>query len=771
MRARVAGASLAFFALSAVVAPLSACAPAHPLIDGGADASADRANVDGATGGDASMDAMIPSDLRCPVTVTYRVPAGRTVSRVEVAGEWNGWMQPGAALSSDGAGRYRTTLQIAPGFYGYKLIVDGDWQLDPDGPRRKYVDGTENSGLLVEDCRNPTLSLVSHNVERPSMGQGRFRAEVQYELGAGGAAIDGSAVRVSLRRDGASTPVTGVTVDVAARRVRIDVGSLADGKYTALVDVTDAMGRASKTLRLPFWIEASAFSWQGATIYMAMVDRFANGDRSNDASPTSGVDPRADYQGGDFQGLRARIADGSLDRLGVRAIWLAPVHRNPSGAFLASDGAHRVMGYHGYWPIRAREVEPRLGGEAALRELIAEAHRHGIRVLQDFVVNHVHREHEYFSAHPEWFRTGCVCGTNNCDWTGHRLDCLFTDYLPDVNWSVPAAAEQFAADAAYWVDAFDFDGLRVDAVKHVEDIAVYNLRARLHEDFEATGLRVFLTGETAMGWQDCGVDCNRSEYDTINRYMGPLALDGQADFVLYHAVPYRAFSSDSRGMLHVDYWTQQSQAQFSAGSVMTPYVGSHDTARFATLASYRGQAPGLDPGIPGNQWDNIAQAPRTPDAYARHRLAMSWVLTIPGAPLMYYGDEYGDWGGADPNNRRMWRDPSALSADESATLAHLRAVGSARAELVALQRGEYVSLGATEETLVFARRVGGASPSAAIVGLNKSSAARMLTLSVGAAGLRDGTMLRDRLSSQTATVTAGSISIEIPSWGAVIFAP
>ena len=520
--------------------------------------------------------------------------------------------------------------------------------------------------------------------------------------------------------------------------------------------------------RLLFWVESEPFDWRGATIYMAMVDRFANGDRASDARPTSGVDSRADYQGGDFQGLTARIADGTLDRLGVRALWLAPVNRNPDGAFLAANGVNRVMGYHGYWPIRAREVEPRLGGEAALRALIAEAHRHGIRVLQDFVVNHVHREHEYFRAHPDWFRTGCVCGTNNCDWTGRRLDCLFTDYLPDVNWSVAAAAEQFADDAAFWIDRFDFDGLRVDAVKHVEDISVLNLRATLHERFEATGLRVFLTGETAMGWQDCGVDCNRGEYDTITRYMGERGLDGQADFVLYHAVPYRVFSSDARGMIHADFWTQQSQRQYPRDAVMTPYVGSHDTARFTTLATYRGQGPGLDPGIPNNQWDNIAQAPRVADAYARHRLAMSWVLTIPGAPLVYYGDEYGDWGGADPNNRRLWRDASMLTAEETAMLTHVRAVGSARRSLTALQRGEYISIGATEETLVFARRDGA---NVAIVGLSKAPTARTMDISVGAAGLTDGTVLRDRLSDQRVTVTGGSIRFELPSWSAAIFAP
>lgn len=725
-------------------------------------ASMDVARVDGGAMQDAS------DQVRCPVTFSYRVPPGANVTRVEVTGEWNGWANPGIALRNDGTGVFRGEVAIPPGFHGYKLLIDGEWQLDPDAARRKYVGGIENSGVRVADCRAPAFSLVSHSVDRAALGQGRFRATVRWTSGIEGVPFDPSSIRVTLRRDGMRMPVASPMIDAAMQRIDIELTALADGKYTVLIDGRDRSGREAATLRLPFWVEERPFSWQGATIYMAMVDRFANGDRSSDAPATAGVDPRADYHGGDFQGLRARIADGTLDRLGVRAIWLSPVNQNPAGAFLASDGVHRVMGYHGYWPIRAREVEPRLGGPEALRALIAEAHRHGIRVLQDFVINHVHREHEYVRSHPEWFRTGCVCGTNGCDWTGRRLDCLFADYLPDVNWTIPEVSEQFAEDAAFWVDQFDFDGFRVDAVKHVEDIAVFNLRAKLHEDFEATGVRVFLTGETAMGWNDCGLECNRSEYDTINRYMGPRSLDGQADFVLYHSVPYRVFASDSRGMIHADYWTRQSQIQYTNGSVMTPYVGSHDTARFVTLATYRGQSPDLDPSIPGNQWDNVAQAPRSSDAYARHRLAMAWVLTIPGAPLLYYGDEYGEWGGADPNNRRMWRDPTALNADERATLNFVRAVGSARAELVALQRGDYTTLAATEEIVVFSRRAGS---DVAIVALSKANEARALDISVGGAMLTDGTRLRDRLSGTMVTVRGGSIAFTLQPWSAAVFAP
>jgi len=710
----------------------------------------------------------------CPTAFEYA--DGNGIAAVRISGEWQGFDLPTATSLEQDGDTWRGTIDLAPGLHAYKVVVDDadstDWILDPAQGRRKYVDDVENSAVLVPDCNLPTLVVDEHAVTRPSAGAGEITASLRYVDGAPGDGAQTEAFTATLRHDFDERPLTAdeLVVDPDSGDATLAIGDLDDGKYTIVVTAVDRGGRSSTPLRLPVWVEAEPFDWRDAVIYMVMIDRFKNGDAGNDPGPTPNADPRGDFFGGDFEGVREAIEDGSLDALGVRAIWLSPFHENPEPAYLASDGVHFVTGYHGYWPIEGRTVDARLGGEAALREMVAAAHAHGIRILQDYVINHVHEDHTYVAQHPEWFRTGCVCGTPGCDWTANALECTFTEYLPDIDHRVPEANAAFVDDAVWWLDTFDLDGLRVDAVKHVEEAATRNLAAAVREGFETAGTRYFLMGETAMGWNDCPDPCNDENYGTISRYVGPHGLDGQFDFVLYHGVSYRVFAYGDNGMLHADYWFDHGQSKWPDGAVMTPYIGSHDTARFATIADYRGQDPAHDRGIPGNQWSNTAVAPGDGEPYRRARVAFAWLLGLPGAPLMYYGDEYGQWGGSDPNNRLMWRDQDDLSADESDTLAFVRELGQARQEVLALRRGDYLSLGATEDTLVFARHVGPGD--AAIVALTRAGTEQQIEVDVVQLGLDPGTMLDDVLGGAGATVDGGGdVTITVPAGGAVILVP
>jgi glycosidase len=705
------------------------------------------------------------------------------VQKVRVAGEWQGFdLATAPVMNGPTAGVYSVSVDLPPGLWAYKIVYDDtsanpNWILDPEQGRRKYLGGIENSAVKVHDCSLPSFAVTKSQAARPAAGQGTYQAELAYHDGIAGSGPDTAGFTATLHHDGSAMPLSASQLVVdATGKATISLSGLSDGKYTIIVKGKAKDGKVSEDTRLIFWIEPEKFDWNDAIIYMVMTDRYRDGDTGNNlASPTPSADPRGDFKGGDLQGVRQSIADGTLDKLGVRAIWLSPFGTNPQGAYLAADGVHMVTGYHGYWPVKGREVDPRWGGDKALKDMVIEAHKHGIRVLQDFVIHHVHSDHDYVAAHPDWFiLDGCVCGTNNCDWTAHALDCKFTDYLPNIDHKNPEANAAFNADAMWWLDTFDLDGFRIDAVKHVPEAATRNLAADVREEFEKAGTRYFLMGETAMGWDDCdGTDpnCNAQNYGTIAQYIGPKGIDGQLDFVLYHGVSYRTFAYGDKGFIHADFWVKNGLSKWPAGAIMTPYLGSQDTSRFATLADYRGQDGAHDRGIPNNQWSNTAAAPGDAEPYRRTRIGMAWLLELPGAPLLYYGDEYGQWGGADPNNRLMWRDGAALTADESATLAFVRKLGAARKATPALRRGSYVSIvNNLEDTLVYGRS---AAPGVgAIVGITRLGTAQTVSADLGLTmGFTPGTKLHDAMGGPDVTVASGVTSITIPASGAVILAP
>ena len=264
-----------------------------------------------------------------------------------------------------------------------------------------------------------------------------------------------------------------------------------------------------------------------------------------------------------------------------------------------------------------------------------------------------------------------------------------------------------------------------------------NLVARVRERFERAGTDYFLTGETAMGWSGDSLEANKVQYATINKYLGPHGLDGQFDFVLYHAVVNQVFATSDKGMIHLDVWTGHSQKQYADGAIMTAYVGSHDTSRLVSRADYRGQV-GHAKQVAMNTWadQQLPEEPSEDEPYERARLAFCWLLTTPGAPMLYMGDEYGDWGGRDPDNRHMWRPENKLSKREKNLLAAIRKLGKARQAHPALRRGAYKSLGATEHLLPFLRSGPGMAP--VLVVLNGADTVSKTTLPAAGLGLAAG---------------------------------
>lgn len=693
---------LVMFALAGVAA-IGCGDDSSPMVDAG---PFDGAVDVGDTGAPPGFDGT------CEVEIHYRTTA--STPRVFAAGEWNAFDMSADALVDDGTGDYTLRLALPPGLYGYKLYFDGEadpWRFDPSNAYRVFVEGEENSGLRVPDCRAPLLEATSTTREANGI-------DATIEVRSLHASVADVTVSAMLRSGGVERPLSGEELRVtgeSGRAFRADVSlrDLASGKHTVVVRARDRAGIESKPLFLPFWVEETPFDWNDALIYMAMTDRFRNGEASNDV--TLEAAPGASFRGGDLQGLRDAIEEGYFDDLGVDALWLTPFNENPEGTYQDSQGRYEVSGYHGYWPTDPLAVDARIGGSDALEEVVQAAHARGIRILMDLVVNHVHEDHPYYTRHPTWFNDGCVCGTEGCDWTARRLDCLFRPYMPDVNWRKTEAAEQFVEDALEWLRRYDLDGFRIDAVKHVDDAAIFNLGVRVREEFQGAGTRYFLMGETAMGWDSSSGPYeggNGENYDTISRYIGPSALDGQFDFVLYYAGALQFLNDEpGRGMAHIDFWSQASMERYPRDAIMTPYIGSHDVPRFITQSS--------DPGRAGHQWEDLPPAPGSSEAYDRMYTAFGWLFSLPGAPLLYYGDEYGEYGASDPDNRHMMRFGDALTPIESAQRARVSALARARRELPGLRSRAWQTLSATESGWAVVR---GEGEDAVIAMVNASGA-------------------------------------------------
>ena len=133
-----------------------------------------------------------------------------------------------------------------------------------------------------------------------------------------------------------------------------------------------------------------AFSWDNATVYFMLTDRFKNGDPSNDNSfgrKKDGKDEIGTWHGGDFKGITEKL--DYIKSLGINAIWITPMVEQVHGFIGGGEtGSFPFYGYHGYWALDFTKIDPNYGDEAALQLMVDEAHKRGIRVLLDVVMNH-----------------------------------------------------------------------------------------------------------------------------------------------------------------------------------------------------------------------------------------------------------------------------------------------------------------------------------------------------------------------------------------------
>ena len=249
--------------------------------------------------------------------------------------------------------------------------------------------------------------------------------------------------------------------------------------------------------------QKSHFTWDNATVYFMMTDRFFDGDPSNNYQHTADHPPAPyrGYMGGDIKGITQKVKEGYFTDLGVNALWMTPLVEQIKGS--VDEGTGTSFGFHGYWTRDWTALDSKFGTQEELKELIREAHQRGIRVLIDVVANHTGPVTPLDSQWPdEWVKTGPRCTYVSAETT---INCTLVENLPDIRtesdtvvtlpeflvdkWRTEGRYDKEVSELDEWfsttgyrktpvnyvlkwlvdfIKEYGVDGFRVDTVKHTE---------------------------------------------------------------------------------------------------------------------------------------------------------------------------------------------------------------------------------------------------------------------------------------------------------------
>jgi len=442
-------------------------------------------------------------------------------------------------------------------------------------------------------------------------------------------------------------------------------------------------------------------------LYSLMVDRFYNGNTANDAPlKRPDVDPRVDYMGGDLKGITKKVQEGFFDSLGVNTIWISPITQNPKDAWGQYHNPDtKFSGYHGYWPIYNTKIDDRMGTDAELKELLSTAHEHDINVILDYVANHMHINSPTLKAHPDWITDSILPdGRRNFElWDEARLTTWFDKHIPTLDLEREEVCEAMTDTAIYWVANYDFDGYRHDACKHIPLNYWRMFTHKMKSRFPDRSL--WMIGETY------------GDNELIGSYVKTGMLNAQFDFNVYHTA-IEVLGKEGESMKRLADVIDESLASYGAHHTMGNISGNHDKTRFISLA---GGAVGWDEDGKDAGWNRKigvtadGNAEREEIAFKKALLLEVLNLTIPGVPCIYQGDEYGQCGANDPDNRRMMRF-DGLTNHEQWLRGQVEKLIHQRRTSMPLLYGDYKQLEVTDDVLVFSRTYMGKE---VIVGINK----------------------------------------------------
>lgn len=508
------------------------------------------------------------------------------------------------------------------------------------------------------------------------------------------------------------------------------------------------------------------FVWESSNVYFLIIDRFNNGDKTNDHTfnrnkPTGKL---RGFEGGDIRGIIQKLDEGYFTNLGINVIWMTPVvEQIHSGV---DEGTGYTYGFHGYWTRDWTALDPSYGTKKDLAELVQKAHAKGIRIMLDAVINHTGPVTAEDSVYPsDWVRTSPKCVYNSYD---TYINCTLVENLPDVktesneNVELPlflankwkkegrydkemASLDAFFKKTGYprapkyyimkwladYITEFGIDGYRVDTAKHTTEDVWADFKKvcdRAFAEFKKNNPKKvldanpFFTVGEVYGY-NIG---NKKLYDfgdkKVNYYDNGFTGLINFDFRNEAKMNYEELFSKYNDILQNDL----------KGNTVMNYVSSHDD---------------------GYPFDKKRE--KTFESGTK-------LLLAPGISQVYYGDESarsldieGTQGDATLRSFMNWED-IANNATTKEVMAHWQKLGTFRKKHAAVGAGVHNQISAAP--YVFSRTfTKGKYSDKVVIGLDLDKGEKSITVGTIFA---NGTKVKDAYSGKMATVVKGMVSLD-----------
>lgn len=537
------------------------------------------------------------------------------------------------------------------------------------------------------DTDTQKLEVASASIDVSSLG-GSSEMPIEPEL---------QAVTISATTDTA----------LGIKTLPITVTDQYGNKFSTTVDV-EITDRVKKN--------ENDFDWDEAVVYFMMTDRFFDGNESNNTA--SGTDTYGDnpglYHGGDFAGVTAKL--DYLQDLGVNTIWLTPIVKNIAGVTVTDEGSEDVpynAAYHGYWASDFTKLNPTMGTTEEFKTMISEAHKRGMRIMVDIVVNHAGYGTE--STFADMLRDKSVSEGDIKSWQSG---------LPDFATENADVRAKLVEWQTSWMRNYGVDYFRVDTVKHVDSTtwaALKNSTTEVNPSFKMIG-----------EYYGAGYASNGST-------LGSGQMDADLDFDFND----QATSFVSGNISSVEKFLSARNSALNNAYMTGQFLSSHDEDGFkASLMN-------------GKHYTED-------EATSAALVAATLQLTAKGIPVIYYGEEVGLSGLNNyPYQTNRYDMDFSKATKDNVTYQHYKNLLSIRnAYTDVFARGSRtVVAGSDEEGYdVVSRSYGGTT---LYVGMNIKDTAKEVKVPVSLAA---GTEVKDLYSGATYTVGSDkTVAVTIPA--------